>query len=148
LGDGTIDTFGSDHAVVMRAQKADQDIWTCHPGFPGTGLLLPVLLSEGFHKSRLSLGQLAKITAGNPARVFKLPGKGSIEEGMDADLVVVDLDLERTVDGTKLGSDADWSLYDGWRLKGWPVMTISRGTIVMREEELIGREGHGRFIHR
>ena len=148
LQDGTIDTFGSDHAVVMKAQKVDQNIWTSHPGFPGTGLLLSVLLSEGFHKGRLSLGQIANITAGNPARVFRLPGKGAIDEGADADLVLVNLDLERIVDGAKLGSDADWSLYDGCSLKGWPVMTISRGTIVVKGETFVGREGHGRFIRR
>jgi len=78
LNDGTINTFGSDHAVVMKAQKISHDIWSCHPGFPGTGLLLPVLLSEGFHKGRLSLGQIANITAGNPARVFHLPSSLSL----------------------------------------------------------------------
>jgi dihydropyrimidinase len=67
---------------------------------------------------------------------------------MDADLVVVDLELERTVDAAMLGSAGDFSIYEGRTLRGWPVLTVCRGCVVMRDGELVGREGHGRYLRR
>jgi dihydroorotase-like cyclic amidohydrolase len=63
-----------------------------------------VLLSVGVNGGRISLSQVAAVTRANPARILGLPGKGALLPGMDADLVVVDLDLERMVDAEMLGS--------------------------------------------
>jgi dihydropyrimidinase len=60
--------------------------------------------------------------------------------------MIVDLDWERTVTPEILNSRADFSIYEGWKLKGWPRMTISRGQVVMRDGEVLGKPGAGRFI--
>jgi dihydropyrimidinase len=147
LGEGLIDTVGSDHVAASRARKRGS-VWEAQLGFPGIATILPVLLSEGVNAGRLSLARVAAVTSANPARILGLPGKGALLPGMDADLVVVDLELERTVDATMLGSAGDFSIYEGRSLRGWPVLTVCRGSVVMRDGELVGREGHGRYLRR
>jgi len=68
--------------------------------------------------------------------------------GSDADLTLVDLERARTVNAAELGSYSDYSLYDGWTLKGWPVRTIVRGTTVMDEGKLVGQPGFGKYLSR
>ncbi len=148
LADGSIDVVGSDHVPRKRAGK-DKGIWQASQGFPGIATILPVLLSEGYHKGRLSLERVCDVVTRAPARIFDLePRKGRIEAGADADLTLVDLQKERVVQAAELGSFADYSLYDGWRLKGWPVKTIVRGVTVMEDGEIVGPAGHGRYLWR
>lgn len=144
IADGTVDTVGTDHCAVPLERK-QSSIWTAAAGFPGTATLLPVLLSEGHHKRGVSLQRIAGLLAGNPARIFGLPGKGSLKPGSDADLVLVDLDREVTVDHTRLGSVSDYSILDGQVLTGWPVRTIVAGRTVMLDGQL-GEDRPGRFV--
>lgn len=148
LADGTIDVVGADHVARKRATK-EKNIWQASQGFPGSATVLPVLLSEGYHKGRLSLQRIAQLLGSNPARIFGLDKrKGALFVGADADLTLVDLDKTRVVRAAELGSYADYSLYDGWSLKGWPVVTIVRGVVVMRDGKIVGPAGHGRFLKR
>jgi len=148
LRDGTIDVVASDHVPRKRATK-EKNLWLASQGFPGTATILPVLLAEGYHKGRLTLAQVARVLTSGPARVFDLAEtKGAIAVGMDADLTLVDLERERVVDAAELGSYSDYSLYDGWKLKGWPVRTIVRGVTVMDDGAIVGPPGHGRYLHR
>ncbi len=66
--------------------------------------------------------------------------------GSDADLCIVDMNLSRTVESTMLQGHSDFSVYEGWTLKGWPVMTMVRGKVVMKDGHIVGSRGHGRFI--
>jgi dihydropyrimidinase len=148
LADGTIQTVGSDHISRLRAVK-DGSIWQAQPGFPGVSTLLPVLLHEGYHRRGLPLERIAELTATNPARIFRLaPAKGSIAVGADADLVLVDLNRRRTVAAADVDSHADYSVYEGRELQGWPVATLVRGTTVMRDDRVVGRAGHGVHVPR
>ncbi|MBI4504122.1 MAG: amidohydrolase family protein [Chloroflexi bacterium] len=148
IADGTIDTIGSDHAARRRERKTG-NIWKTSAGFPGTATILPVMLSEGVHKRGLSLLRVSEVCSANVARIFGLyPRKGSLQVGADADLVLVDLDLERTVTPEVFQSYADYSLYDGWKLKGWPVMTVLRGEVIMESGQVVGRPGYGRYLAR
>jgi len=148
LADGSIDVVASDHVPRKRATK-EKGLWLASQGFPGTATILPVLLSEGYHKGRLSLQQIARVLTAGPAGVFDLaPAKGRIAVGSDADLTLVDLGRERVVSAAELGSWSDYSLYDGWKLKGWPVRTIVRGVTVMDDGKIVGPAGHGRYLHR
>lgn len=145
---GAIDTVGTDHCATTRADKQG-DIWQAMPGFPGMATSLPVLLSEGVAKHGLSLSDVARLASYNVARAFNLyPRKGRIEVGADADLIVVDPDRERTVQAADLASASDFSLYDGWTLKGWPVLTLVRGQVVARDHAVVGKPGTGRFVAR
>jgi len=148
LADGSIDVVGSDHVPRKRAGK-EKGIWQASQGFPGIATILPVLLSEGYHKGRLSLERICDVITSGPARVFNLePAKGRIAVGGDADLTLVDLGRERIVKAEELQSYADYSLYDGWKLKGWPVKTIVRGTTVMENAKVVGPQGHGKYLWR
>ncbi len=147
LADGTIDVVASDHVPRRRATK-DKGIWQASQGFPGTATILPVLLGEGYHKGRLTLRRIAQLLCSAPASIFRLPTKGGIRVGLDADLAIVDLERVRTVVAAELGSYSDYSLYDGWALKGWPVETILRGQTVMRDGRITGAPGLGRYLER
>ncbi|HZP88720.1 MAG TPA: dihydroorotase family protein [Burkholderiales bacterium] len=148
LADGTIDVVASDHVPRKRATK-EKSLWLASQGFPGTATILPVLLSEGYHKGRLSLPRIAELLTSRPAEIFNLaPAKGRIAVGADADLTLVDLDRERVVRAAELGSYSDYSLYDGWTLKGWPVRTMVRGTTVMESGSIVGAAGFGRYLRR
>ena len=76
------------------------------------------------------------------------PQKGTIAVGSDADLVVVDLDKEQVVDASKIHSFSDFSLYEGRTLKGWPVMTIKSGQVVVEDGKVLSEPGMGGFIRR
>jgi dihydropyrimidinase len=148
LADGSVDTVGSDHAARRKERKTGT-IWTSAAGFPGTGAILPVLLSEGVHRRGLPIERVVEVTAYNPARIFGLyPRKGHLGVGADADLVIVDLERERVCDGTTFQSHADYSLYDGWILRGWPALTMLRGQVIAEEGRVIGRPGAGRYLSR
>jgi len=148
LADGSIDTIGSDHVPRPRAAKAGT-IWQASRGTPTVSMILPVLLSEGVHRRGMSLERVAELVSLTPARLFNLyPRKGTIQVGGDADLTVVDLDLERHVRWQDLQSYADYTLWEGRRLRGWPVMTISGGRVVARNGEFLGAAGRGRYLSR
>ena len=93
--------------------------------------------------------RIAELLSENPARLFNLyPRKGSLTVGCDADLTIVDIDRVREVRAGELGSYSDYSLYDGWKLTGWPVLTMVRGEVVMDSGEVTGTAGYGQFIPR
>lgn len=148
LADGSIDVVGSDHVPRKKATK-EKPIWQASQGFPGTATILPVLLDQGYHKGRLSLQRICALLTEAPARIFNLsPRKGSLQIGADADLAMVDLNRTRTVNAAELGSYSDYSLYDGWSLKGWPVRTLVRGATVMENGRITGAAGHGQYLTR
>jgi dihydropyrimidinase len=126
------------------------DIWSALAGFPGVATMLPVLLNHGVNQNRISIERVAEITSYNTARIFGMyPKKGTIQQGSDADLTIVDLDLEKTSTPELLQSYSDYTIYDGWKLSGWPVMTIVRGEIVMEDGQVNSDMlGHGKFVPR
>ena len=148
---GIVDTIGSDHvANRLETKMGEGDIWSALAGFPGIATMLPVLLSHGVNKGRINIERVAEVTSYNTARIFGMyPKKGTIQPGSDADLTIVDLDLEQNVTPELLQSYADYTIYDGHKLKGWPVMTIVRGKVVMEGGQVNNDAlGHGEFVPR
>jgi dihydropyrimidinase len=151
LRNGIIDTIGTDHVANRLEMKMGKgDVWSALSGFPGIATMLPVLLSEGVNKSRISIERVAEVTSYNTARIFGLyPKKGTIQRGSDADFTIVDLNLEKTVTPELLHSYSDYTIYDGWKLRGWPVTTVVRGNVIMQDGEVANEAlGHGEFIPR
>jgi dihydropyrimidinase len=151
LRDGQIDTIGTDHVASRLSMKVGKgDIWSALAGFPGLATMIPVLLSNGVNKHRISLERVAEVTSYNTSKIFGLyPRKGTIQPGSDADLIIVDLALKKRVSPQLLKSYSDYTIYDGWELKGWPVLTMVRGIVVMENGEVEKRGlGHGEFISR
>jgi dihydropyrimidinase/dihydroorotase len=140
-----IDVIGSDHVcwgrtlaeIEKTGLEYKKDIWTVYEGFVGRGEgMLPLLLSEGVNKGRISLERLVQVCCEDTARIFGLyPKKGTISIGSDADLVLVDLDKTKTMTRDQVLNYLGWSIYEGWEIKGWPVMTILRGEIKVEWNE-------------
>jgi dihydroorotase-like cyclic amidohydrolase len=145
LADGTFDTVGSDNTGTLRKDKQGT-IWEAARGIPGVGMILPILLSEGVNKGRISLERCVEVTSYNQARIFHMyPQKGTIQVGSDADLVLVDLNLERVVTPELMQHRSDYNIYEGMNLKGWPVLTMSRGTVIARDFQIVAPAGHGQY---
>jgi dihydropyrimidinase/allantoinase len=143
-----IHTVVSDHAAITKAEKGD-DIWTALIGFGGTTLLLPVLLSEGYHKRGLSLQKIADLICYNPAKIHGLyPKKGDVKLGADADLVIVDLKKTQKIVPKILNSAQDFTPFRDMVIKGWPIATFVRGEVVFDHGEVIGKRGYGEYVKR
>jgi dihydropyrimidinase len=149
LASGAIQTVGSDHAARTREQKTG-DIWKIPASFPGSPTILTVLLSEGHHRRGLPLERIAEVSAAEPARIFGLGDrKGRLEPGYDADVVLVDLDNEREIVADTWGAkEGRFNLFEGWRMRGWPVRTIARGTTIVAGGELLEKPGRGEYLSR
>src|SRR3546814_18570473 len=104
----------------------------------GVQTLLPLLLDHAA-AGRLTLHRLMDLTSAGAARIFGLAGKGRIAVGYDADYTLVDLKAERTIEDSWIASKSGWTPFHGKRVKGWPQMTVIRGAVVMRDDELLGQ---------
>lgn len=123
------------------------DIWAAWGGVPAIETMLPVMLSEGVNKDRLGLETVQRVCCENPAKIFGIyPRKGGIVKGADADLVVVDLRLKRKVRAEELHYKVGWTPYEGWTMKGWPILTISKGQVVFEDGRVLGKPGSARFL--
>ena len=147
LADGRIGTVASDHACCMEESKGD-DLWPALPGFGGTALLYPVLISEGYHKRNIPLDRIAQVASANPARVFNLyPRKGTIAVGTDADLTIVDPELEQVVTPELCLSAQDHTPFEGVSVKGWPTSTMVGGVMMLKDGE-VNKQWPGQFLRR
>jgi allantoinase len=145
--DGRIGTVASDHAACPDDMK-QKDLWSAQPGFGGSALLYPVLLSEGFHKRRLPLARIAELAAGEPARRFGLANrKGAIAPRMDADLAIVDPEREVTVTPDLLLSAQPYTPFAGLRLRGWVSHTVLRGRVAYESGKVSGAPT-GQYLRR
>ena len=126
-----IGNIGSDHVPFLP--KKGEDLWTEKPGVVSFPWELPLLITEGVIKRGLSLQQLVKVNSYGPSKRFGIyPRKGSLEVGTDADMVLVDLDNEREVIHGGRGT----CIYEGMKLKGWPVLTLSSGKVICENDQV------------
>lgn len=143
---GTVDIMATDHAPHLREEKEPgwTDGWKAHTGTPSTQFYLSLLLTD-VAGGRLSLRRVVDATATRPAQIFGLyPKKGIIAVGSDADIVLVDTEAERTIEDADVLSKCGWTPYAGRRVRGVPVMTVLRGTIIFEQGRVTVREGYGR----
>jgi dihydropyrimidinase len=150
LRDGQVDTVCTDHAPWSLAAKLDPTHTIDHlrPGVENLQLLVPMLYSEGVRRGRLTLRQLVDLTSTNAARLFGLyPRKGALAVGSDADVVVFDPEQVQTVTASMLKSNADYSVYEGWQVTGWPSVTLRRGEVMFENDHVVGRPGSGQLLN-
>jgi dihydroorotase-like cyclic amidohydrolase len=144
---GSIDQVVSDHACCVLDIKQG-GTWEAQPGFGGTSLIYPVMVSEGYHKRGLPLQRVAELVSAHPARNYGLyPRKGTIAIGADADLAVVDPELEAPVTLDRLLSAQDHTPFDGLPIKGWPTTTIRSGRVIFDNGKVVGKPD-GRYLKR
>jgi dihydroorotase len=136
VADGTVDVVGSDHAPHSRAAK--ERPWPDGAaGLTGVQTIVPLMLDH-VSAGRLSLSRLVDLMCAGPARVYGATGKGRLAAGYDADFTLVDMKRQRTIEESWIVSPCGWTPFAGHRCTGWPVMTILRGALAMREDEVIG----------
>lgn len=149
VADGTISCIGTDHCANTTDEKLGDTIRESKLGFPSSATMLPLILSEGVNDGRISLERAAAVTSTNTAKAWNLyPKKGTIRVGSDADLVVVDLDETKTVTPDLLRSVADYSIYEGRDVTGWPTHTIVGGDVAYADGEVLAEPGSGTHVDR
>jgi dihydroorotase-like cyclic amidohydrolase len=142
--EGKVWSIGSDHVPFLP--KKGEDLWSEFPGVVSFPWELPLLITHGVLRRGLPLSALVRMNAVNPAQRFGFyPRKGSLEPGADADAVLVDLDTERAVRHEGHGT----CIYEGWQLRGWPVLTLAGGRVVYEEGAVDeGQRGSGQCLTR
>lgn len=151
LGSSEIDTIATDTCTFDTKQKAmwEGDFTKIPFGMPGSELMMPLTYTYGVTQNKITLNQFVHYQSTNPAKIFGMyPEKGSLQVGTDADILVFDPEKEITVNYQNMETNCDWSPYQGWKLKGYPYLTILRGKIVAKEGRFTGKVGYGKFIRR
>lgn len=128
LHDGVIDFMGTDHAPHTLAEK-DLPFPQTPSGMPGVETALPLMLTQ-MRAGQCTLREILRWMCSGPAQAYRIPNKGEIREGFDADLTLVDLERKKTVRNEDLFTKCRWSPYAGRELTGWPLYTIVGGDVV------------------
>ncbi|PWU25343.1 MAG: hypothetical protein C5B48_01810 [Candidatus Rokuibacteriota bacterium] len=150
LLDGRLATTATDEYTVHKAYKmAGDTIETVCGGHNGIETRLPVAFTKFVVERKMPLTRFADITSANAARILGLyPEKGAIQPGSDADLVLIDPGLKKTITLADLHADADYSIWEGFACQGYPVTTILRGKIIVENGRLVGGSSDGRWLKR
>lgn len=152
INDGYIQTIATDHCPFSfnkEKQMGKDDFTKCPNGAPGVEERIPLIFSEGVMKKKISINKFVEVCCTNPAKVFGLyPKKGSIQIGADGDIVIIDPNKEVVLTRKNLHSNVDYTAYEGIKVQGYPIMTISCGKIIVKEGEFLGHKGSGNFIKR
>jgi len=150
IENGAVVCMGTDHCVFTMAQKnTGKSLFSKVPnGAMGIETLLPYMYSEGVRKRHISLSRLAQLLSENTAKIHGFQNKGSLELGKDADIVVLDPKLKKKVTAKTMHSNVDYTIYQGKELSGWPVVTVSRGEVIVEGGKLKAERGRGRFVER
>ncbi|MEM3485186.1 MAG: dihydropyrimidinase [Candidatus Methanomethyliaceae archaeon] len=145
LRNGTLDVIASDHAPKEKTQETD--FFQSPFGSPQVETMVPIVYEVGVNGGQLTLSRFVQLLSENPARIFGLyPRKGAIQVGSDADIVIFDPEEEFTVTVATQHSRASYTLYEGWKCLGRPVLSLQRGEVVLEKDEVVTKPGRGLFI--
>jgi len=150
LVDGRLATTATDEYTVHKAYKlAGSTIETVCGGHNGIETRMPVAFTKFVAERKMPLTRFVDITSANAARILGLyPQKGAIQPGSDADLVLIDPTVRKTIALADLHADADYSIWEGFACQGYPVMTILRGKVIVEHGKLVGSSSDGRWVER
>jgi dihydropyrimidinase len=142
--DHVADRLGVEKAGAARGVPFDQ----ISNGAPGIETLLATVYDGGVARGRISVERMVDLLATTPARLFGFGGKGAIEVGRDADIVLFDPSAKRTIRAAELHHTSDYTPYEGLEVKGRVRSVFVRGSAVVRDEAFVGRRGFGAFVER
>ncbi|MEI3604324.1 dihydropyrimidinase [Pseudogracilibacillus sp. SE30717A] len=152
LKTGQLHTIGSDQCsfdFVGQKDLGKGDFSKIPNGGPMIEDRVSILFSEGVTKGRISLNQFVDITSTRAAKLFGLyPRKGTIAVGADADIVIFDPMIERTISVDTHHMAVDYNAFEGMKITGEPVSVLSRGEFVVRDKRFVGKLGAGQYIKR
>jgi dihydropyrimidinase len=142
---GTIDVVASDHAP--KAKKIDDPFFEAAYGSAQAETMLSVTYDEGINSGWIGPCHLVRLLSENPAKIFGLyPKKGVIDKGSDADLVLFDPAEVQEIHQKALHSGAPYTVYEGRKCLGKPVLTMQRGRVLVENGEMKGSAGTGKFL--
>ena len=149
LLDGRLSTVATDLVSTTWEEKIRYktvaDVTGGHNGIETRG---GIAYTEGVVNRGMSLERFVDITSANAAKIFGLyPGKGAIAAGSDADITIIDPSIQKplSLDGLHL---EDYSIWEGFACKGYPVMTMLRGKVIVEDGKLGGSSTDGRWLKR
>ncbi|MGM0875653.1 MAG: dihydropyrimidinase [Bacillota bacterium] len=152
LKTGQLQTLGSDQCSFdFKGQKelGLGDFTKIPNGGPMIEDRLSILFSEGVKKGRISLNQFVDITSTRIAKLFGLyPKKGTIAVGADADLVIFDPSVQRTLSVETHHMAVDYNAFEGMAVTGEPASVLVRGEFVIRNKKFVGTPGAGQYLKR
>ena len=151
LKSGDLVTIASDHCAfnfIEQKNVGSQESFASIPnGIPGIELRMPLLFSFGVIDRKISLQKFVEITATNPAKIFGLyPNKGTIAVDSDADIVIFDPERKVKITHDLVHENVDYTPYEGLEITGYPIFTISRGCVIMKNGIFTGNKGWGKFL--
>jgi len=152
IQDRSLEVISTDHCPFnfRREKELGRADFTKIPnGAPGIEHRLQLLFHFGVLQGRISLNRWVDLISTTPAKIFGLyPRKGTIAIGSDADLVIWNPGTEITISSSTHHMNVDYSLYEGWKLKGNAETVLSRGTIIVDHDAWFGKSGYGKFLQR
>ncbi|KAA8608376.1 dihydropyrimidinase [Salipiger aestuarii] len=155
LIDGTFDVFSSDHCPFRYTEdgkltpKGEKSFRYVPNGIPGVETRLPILFSEGVTKGRIDLNRFVALSSTNHAKTYGMyPQKGALAVGSDADIVLWDADMTRTIRQEDLHHGCDYTPFEGLEVTGWPVLTMLRGQVVTQGDTLATTTPGGAYVAR
>ncbi len=151
LASGSLQVVATDHCAFSTEQKrfGIGDFTKIPNGTGGLEDRMPMLWTYGVTTGRLTMNEFVAVTSTNIAKILNVyPRKGAILVGADADIVVWDPALEKTISATSQQSAIDYNVFEGKQVKGLPRFTLSRGHVSVEEGTMKTREGHGQFVKR
>jgi len=150
LMDGRLATTATDEYTTHKGPKLWGDtIETVCGGHNGIETRIPVAYTKFVAERNMALQRFVDITSANAARLLGLyPQKGAIQPGSDADLVIFDPGLHKTISLDDLHANSDYSIWEGYASQGWPVMTLLRGKVIVEDGKLVGSSTDGRWLKR
>jgi len=151
LEDGTLAVVSTDHCPFRFADQKSlgKDDFTKIPnGGPGIENRLQILWHFGVNSGALTAERFVELCCTAPARIFGMPQKGAIAPGKDADILLWDPDAAYTISAATQCMATDYSMFEGWQVKGNARDLFSRGELVVKDGKWIGQTGRGRFLKR
>lgn len=155
LQNGTFQVYSSDHAPYRFDDTGklhagpEPEFPKIANGLPGIELRLPLLFSEGFMKGRITLNHFVALAANNVSKIYGLDHcKGSITEGLDADIAIWDPEAKREIKATDMHDNMEFTPYEGMHITGWPTTVIQRGGVIIEDNALKVDRGAGSFVPR
>lgn len=149
---GYLQDVSSDHCTFEfngRKLENKDDFRKVVNGGPGIEAILGIVHNEGVNKGRISLNQMVALVSTNAAKIHGLyPQKGTIAVGGDADIVIFDPNKDVVISQSNMHHACDYTIFEGHEVKGWPVMTISRGEVICKDGKVTAKPGRGKFVAR
>lgn len=152
IANGEIQVVATDHCPFnygKEKQLGKDDFTKCPNGAPGVEERMSLLFSEGVVTGRITLEKMVDVACTKPSRIYGLyPKKGCLQPGADGDLIILNPDREWVLTHDRMHGAADYTAYEGMRMKGAIELVMQRGAVIVKDNQFLGKQGDGRFIFR